>query len=118
MDDPSNEPLPAGRASLLYLRADWPLHEGMSAQGHVSCLAETVKLPRGGSASRGTCLEEPITPSREEESIAVNAWVVGVGNSTSLFVDGPTANWLGPEAVVKLVVGGCEVMPWQTVVVR
>ena len=24
-------------------------------------------------------------------------------------VDGPTTNWLGPEAVVKLVVEGCEV---------
>ena len=35
--------------------------------------------------------------------------VVGAGNSTSLFVDGPTTNWLGPEAVVKLVVEGCEV---------
>ena len=34
---------------------------------------------------------------------------MGAGNSTSLFVDGPTANWLGPEAVVKLVVEGCEV---------
>ena len=72
-------------------------------------LAETVKLPRGGSASRGTHLKEPITPSRKEESIAVNAWVAGAGNSTSLFVDGPTTNWLGPEAVVKFVVEGCEV---------
>ena len=35
--------------------------------------------------------------------------MVGAGNSTSLFVDGPTTNWLGPEAVVKLVVEGCEV---------
>ena len=35
--------------------------------------------------------------------------MAGVGNSTSLFVDGPTTNWLGPEAVVKLVVEGCEV---------
>ena len=34
---------------------------------------------------------------------------MGAGNSTSLFVDGPTANWLGPEAVVKLIVEGCEV---------
>ena len=33
----------------------------------------------------------------------------GARNSTSLFVDGPTTNWLGPEAVVKLVVEGCEV---------
>ena len=81
----------------------------MSAQGCVSCLAETFKLPRGGSASRGTCPEEPITPSHKEESVAVNAWVVGAGNSTSLFVDGPTTNWLGPETVVKLVVEGCEV---------
>ena len=81
----------------------------MSTQGHVLLLAETVKLPRGGSVSRGTRPEEPITPSHEEESVAVNAWVVGVGNSTSLFVDGPTANWLGPETVVKLVVEGCEV---------
>ena len=81
----------------------------MSAQGHVSHLAETVKLPRGGSASRGTHPKEPITPSHKEESIAVNAWVAGAGNSTSLFVDGPTTNWLGPEAVVKLVVEGCEV---------
>ena len=108
-DDPSNEPLPVGRASLLHLRADWPLRDGMSAQGCISCLAETVKLPRGGSASRETCPKEPITPSHEEESIAVNAWVVGAANSTSLFVDGPTTNWLGPEAVVKLVVEGCEV---------
>ena len=57
----------------------------------------------------GTRPKEPITPSREEESVAVNTWVMGAGNSTSLFVDGPTANWLGPEAVVKLVVEGCEV---------
>ena len=35
--------------------------------------------------------------------------MAGAGNSTSLFVDGPTTNWLGPEAVVKLVVEGCEV---------
>ena len=35
--------------------------------------------------------------------------MAGAGNSTSLFVDGPTANWLGPETVVKLVVEGCEV---------
>ena len=35
--------------------------------------------------------------------------MAGAGNSTSLFVDGPTANWLGPEAVVKLVVERCEV---------
>ena len=35
--------------------------------------------------------------------------MVGAGNSTSLFVDGPTTNWLGPETVVKLVVEGCEV---------
>ena len=34
---------------------------------------------------------------------------MGAGNSTSLFVDGPTTNWLDPEAVVKLVVQGCEV---------
>ena len=81
----------------------------MFTQGCVLCLAETVKLPRGGSASRGTHPKEPITPSREEESITVNAWVVGARNSTSLFVDGPTTNWLGPETVVKLVVGGCEV---------
>ena len=73
------------------------------------CQAETVKLPRGGSASRGTHPEEPITPSHEEESVTVNVWVAGAGNSTSLFVDGPTANWLGPEAVVKLAVEGCEV---------
>ena len=103
------EPLPVGRASLLHLRADWPLCKGMSTQGCISYLAETVKLPRDRSASRGTCPKEPITPSCEEESIAVNAWVVGAGNSTSLFVDGPTTNWLGPEAVVKLVVEGCEV---------
>ena len=95
--------------SLLYLQAGEPLCEGMSTQGCVSCLAETVKLPRGGSASRWTHPEEPISPSHEEESIAVNAWVAGAGNSTSLFVDGPTANWLGPETVVKLVVEGCEV---------
>ena len=81
----------------------------MSTQGCISCLAETVKLPRGGSVSRGTYPKEPITPSHEEESIAVNAWVVGARNSTSLFVDGPTENWLGPETVVKLVVEGCEV---------
>ena len=98
-----------GRASLLHLQADWPLHEGISTQRCILHLAETVKLPRGGSASRGTHPKEPITPSREEESITVNAWVVGAGNSTSLFVDGPTTNWLGPEAVVKLVVEGCEV---------
>ena len=55
------------------------------------------------------CPEEPITPSHEEESVTVNAWVAGAGNSISLFVDGPTTNWLGPEAVVKLVVEGCEV---------
>ena len=60
-------------------------------------------------ASRGTCPEEPITPSHEEESVAVNAWVAGARNSTSLFVDDPTTNWLGPETVVKLVVEGCEV---------
>ena len=71
--------------------------EGMSAQGCISCLAETVKLPRGGSASRGTCPKEPITQSHEEESVAVNAQVAGARNSTSLFVDGPTANWLGPR---------------------
>ena len=47
--------------------------------------------------------------SHEEESVTVNAWVAGARNSTSLFVDGPTTNWLGPEAVVKLVVEGCEV---------
>ena len=35
--------------------------------------------------------------------------MVGARNSTSLFVEGPTANWLGPEAVVKLLVEGCEV---------
>ena len=81
----------------------------MSTQGCILCLAETVKLPRGGSASRGTHPKEPITPSHEEESVAVNAQVAGSGNSTSLFVDGPTTNWLGPEAVVKLVVEGCEV---------
>ena len=81
----------------------------MSTQRHISHLAETVKLPRGGSTSRGTHPEEPITPSREEESVAVNAWVAGAGNSTSLFVDGPTTNWLDPETVVKLVVEGCEV---------
>ena len=81
----------------------------MSTQGRVLCLAETVKLPRGGSASRGTHPKEPITPSREEESIAVNARVAGAGISTSLFADGPTANWLGLEAVVRLVVEGCEV---------
>ena len=97
------------RASLLYLWAEWPLHEGMSAQGYVLHLAETVKLPRGRSASRGTHPKEPITPSHEEESITINARVMGAENSTSLFVDGPTANWLGPEAVVKLVVEGCEV---------
>ena len=98
-----------GRASLLYLQADWPLREGMSTQGHILCLAETVKLPRGGSASRGTHPEEPITPSCKEEFITVNAQVAGGRNSTSLFVDGPIANWLGPEAVVKLVVERCEV---------
>ena len=81
----------------------------MFTKGHVLCLAETVKLPRGGSASRGTCPEEPITPCCKEESISVNTQVAGAGNSTSLFVDGPTTNWLGPEAVVKLVVEGCEV---------
>ena len=81
----------------------------MSTQGCISCLAETVKLPRGRSASRGTHPKEPITPSHEEESVAVNVWVAEAGNSTSLFVDGPTTNWLGPEAVVKLVVEGCEV---------
>ena len=98
-----------GRALLLHLWADWPLREGMSAQRCILHLAETVNLPRGRLASRGTCPEEPITPSHEEESVAVNATVVGAENSTSLFVDGPTANWLGPEAVVKLVVEGCEV---------
>ena len=81
----------------------------MSAQGCILHLAETVKLPRGRSVSRGTHPEEPITPFHKEESIAVNAQVVGAGNCTSLFVDGPTANWLGPEAVVRLVVEGCEV---------
>ena len=81
----------------------------MSTQGCVSHLAETVKLLRGGSASRGTHPEEPITPSCEEESIPVNAWVAGAGNYALLFVDGLTANWLGPEAVVKLVVEECEV---------
>ena len=35
--------------------------------------------------------------------------MAGARNSTSLFVDGPTTNWLGPETVVKLVVEGCEV---------
>ena len=35
--------------------------------------------------------------------------MAGARNSTSLFVDCPTTNWLGPEAVVKLVVEGCEV---------
>ena len=35
--------------------------------------------------------------------------MAGASNSTSLFVGGPTTNWLGPEAVVKLVVEGCEV---------
>ena len=98
-----------GRVSLLHLRADWPLHEGMSTQERISHLAETIKLSRGGSASRGTHPEEPITPSHKEESVTVNAWVVGARNSTLLFVDGPTANWLGPEAVVKLVVERCEV---------
>ena len=98
-----------GRALLLYLQADWPLHEGMSAQGCILCLAETVKLPRGGSASRRTCPEEPISQSHEEESFAVDAWVAGARNSTSLFVDDPTADWLSPETVVKLVVEGCEV---------
>ena len=81
----------------------------MSTQGHVLCLAETVKLPRGGSVSRGTHPKEPITLSHKEESVTVNAQVAGAGNSTSLFVDGPTTNWLGPETVVKLVVEGCEV---------
>ena len=81
----------------------------MSTQGCISHLAETVKLPRGGSVSRGTHPKEPITPSREEESVAVNVWVVGAGNSTSLFIEGPTTNWLGPEAVVKLRVEGCKV---------
>ena len=81
----------------------------MSAQECILCLVETVKLSGGGSASRGAHPEEPITPSHEEESITVNVQVGGAGNSTSLFVDGPTANWLGPEAVVKLVVEGCEV---------
>ena len=98
-----------GRASLLHLQADLPLRKGMSTQERILHLAETVKLPRGGSASRGTHPKEPITPSHEEESIAVNAWVAGAENSTSLSVDGPTTNWLGPEAVVKLVVEGFEV---------
>ena len=98
-----------GRASLLHLWEDRPFCEGMSTQGCISCLAQTIKLPRGRSASRRTHPKEPIIPSHKEKSIAVNARVAGAGNSTSLFVDGPTANWLGPETVVKLVVERYEV---------
>ena len=76
---------------------------------HKDAYCAWQKLPRGRSASRRSHPEEPITPSHEEESITVNARVVVARNSTSLFVDGPTTNWLGPETVVKLVVEGCEV---------
>ena len=58
-DDPSNGPLPAGRVSLLHLWADWPLCKGMSTQEHASHLAETVKLSRGRSVSRGPTPKNP-----------------------------------------------------------
>ena len=62
-----------------------------------------------GQHQGGPTPKEPIILFHEEESITVNVQVAGAGNSTSLFVDGPTANSLGPEAVVKLLVEGCEV---------
>ena len=50
--------------------------------------------------SKGTC---------PEESTIVNVWVAGAGHSTALFVDGSTANWLGPEMLMRLKVEGREV---------
>ena len=44
-----------------------------------------------------------------EESTTVNVYVAGASRSTSLFIDGPTANWLGPEMLVRLKVEGWEV---------
>ena len=44
-----------------------------------------------------------------KETTTVDAWVVGAGHSTSLFIDGPIANWLGPEMLVRLKVEGWKV---------
>ena len=68
-----------------------------------------LKLQRGRSAPKGT---------HPKESTTVNAWVAGAGHSTPVFIDGPTANWLGPEVLVRLKVEGGKLMPWQIAVAR
>ena len=59
------------------------------------------KLQRGRSTKEGTC--------PDKSSTEITAHVATMCHDSSLFADGPTAHWVGPETLVSLTVEGQEV---------
>ena len=77
--------------------------QGIALIGRLSSSStRRFKLLRGGSVQQlGTCPKKPATE--------VAACMATMCHSSSLFNDGPTAHWLGPETLVSLEVEGREV---------
>ena len=84
------------------VQCDRPFCKRLSPSQDLPCLAQgAFKLQGGRSTKEGTCPNKPLT--------GVMTHVANVCCASSLFNDGPTAHWLGPETLVSLKVEGHEV---------
>ena len=78
---------------------DGPFHKRLSTPQDPPCLAQgAFKLQRGRSA------KESIHP--DKPSTEVMAFVATTRCTSSLFADGPTAHWVGPETLTTRGRGG------------
>ena len=63
---------------------------------------EAFKLQGGGTKEQGACPDKPTTKE-------VTTCVATTPHAYSLFSNGSTTHWIGPETLVSLVVEGQEV---------
>ena len=67
----------------------------------MSLLYGAFKLQGGGSGKEDTCPNKPLS--------GVMACIATMCHASSLFNDGPTTHWLGPETLMSLKIEGHEI---------
>ena len=87
---------------MLCVQHDRPFCKGLSSpQNLLSWAQGAFKLQGGRSTKEGTCPNQPLE--------GVMAHIATSCHASSLFSNGPTTHWLGPETLVCLKIEGCEV---------
>ena len=87
---------------MLCVQHDRPFCKGLSSpQNLLSWAQGAFKLQGGRSAKEGTRPNQPLE--------GVMAHIATSYRASSLFSDGPTTHWLGPETLVSLKIEVCEV---------